>query len=137
MKKKDLFNNINNILDTYALREILIFANTPMYLYRHFKQNISVRDLSKRHSSTDLIKYFEHIVKQLPRDLNTLIYVYASIIALTFKESPEAMKFFIKLDEYKFKWTRELKYIYISTHKSTHSYIKTIEPKMVIQQEAI
>lgn len=114
---------LDKILDLDVLKEKLIFSNTPLYLYKHFRRNESIQELSKRYDSKTLIRIFGNIMMSQNDDLISLVSVYSIIIALTFKEYSEVRQFFLTLDSYNnLKWSRELKEIFFSYSMITQIY---------------
>lgn len=110
---------IFKILDFQALRDIILFANVPSYLFMRFRENDSVLRLANTFSSDELIEIFKYITKRESLRARGHICIYAIIFALTFKERMEVIDFFENLDKYKFEWAIELKFIILGALKTT------------------
>lgn len=132
----DIIDDIGKgLLDLSALTEIYFYANTPMYLYRNFKRNATVEAFASHYGFAELIDYFEKLISKERVDLSELICIYATVIALTFYDYYKTEFFFNKLDSYRLKWARELKYIILSSATSTEFISKKIKPKITITEE--
>lgn len=103
MKEEDLVN----ILDLVSLKEIYLLANTPLYLYKHFKRNPSIQILSKKYDLNEIKKIFCWLVKQ-PRSIDRLACIYSLIIALSFKLDHNTRLFIMNLSKFKVEWLKEL-----------------------------
>ncbi|MDD5681271.1 MAG: hypothetical protein PHI59_08550 [Candidatus Omnitrophica bacterium] len=131
----DLKNIINRELNIHILKEIYIFSNTPMYLYKNFRKDLGIQLLANKYSFADLIDFFENTILKERLELDEIVCIYAIIIALTYIEYYKTAFFFEKLDTYNFKWAKELKYIIMSFAKSTEIIKKKIEPRITIKEE--
>lgn len=110
---------VKNILDISSLEETFISANTPLYIYKNFRKNNSIQNLAEMFDSDYLIKLFNTLVREKRKDLETLIFIYSVIIALTFKDYFKVKRFFSKLDAYRLEWSKELKEIVLTNSKIT------------------
>ena len=75
--------NIDQLAQTYLV------ANTPSYLYRHYRSDQSVQDFARHNNTEDLVSIAEQISRFKNRTLEDLILAYAAIVALTFKDFRE------------------------------------------------
>jgi hypothetical protein len=77
--------------DRDRLGRIYLVANTPSYLYRHFRRDSSVIELA-RATSTDALAGFVREVQDLPeRSPTDVAAAYAAVVALTFHD-PERVR---------------------------------------------
>ena len=73
-------------LNENQLGRIYIVANTPSYLFRHFRAEQSVQRLAKQNTAQDLIEFARGVAVANKRTLKQVIEAYAAIVALTFKD---------------------------------------------------
>lgn len=66
-----------------ALAPIYAYANTPSYLYRHFRSHPTVDLLTSRFSPEDLVATVNEIDGITHRDLREVVTAYACLVALT------------------------------------------------------
>lgn len=118
------------------LKYIHIVSNTPLYLFKNFKSNSIVQNLSKISSTKELIDRFNFLIKN-DLSADSLTELYAIIVALTMKDSFEAHQFFMDLDKYDVKWFNNLKNIYLSILKPTQEYVISQKVVPVLQNENV
>ncbi|MCI0695141.1 hypothetical protein L0337_24420 [candidate division KSB1 bacterium] len=103
------------------LKEIFLFANTPSYLYKNFRQDPTVLGLSEKYSTEELIEFFEQIVKSEKLDTESLIMSYALLFAISLKDYAESHQFLKRIDKYKnLEWIKELQEIILANAKATN-----------------
>ncbi len=103
-----------DILDYRNLEEIVIVANTPMFLYSNFQKNQSLLNFSFSFSDQQLIDFFysEYNGK---RTFRNLVNLYSCIVAISLKDSSYVYGFFKNLKSINnLKWASELADIYFS-----------------------
>jgi len=105
-----------------ALRKWYLFANTPLYLYKHFREEQSVQVLASTYSSSQLIKSFSGVAAQGLNNIDDLIRLYAIIFALTFKDYSDVRSFFENLAEYPLKWSSEIRNIYLNSFRPVNMF---------------
>lgn len=110
---------IGKKLDIDSLMEIYMLANTPFYLYKHFKRNPSIIDVSREFTSEELISTFYNIVDNGISDIKALIFIYGLVIASTNKPYAEVHHFFKELKRFNLKLFDEISDIYLSTANNT------------------
>jgi hypothetical protein len=79
----------STILNESQLARIYLVANTPSYLLRKFRADPSVFELSKRNTVDDLVSFAANIPNSDKRTLKDVVFAYAAIVALTFKNRQE------------------------------------------------
>lgn len=110
---------IDKVLDFNSLTRIFILSNTPLYLYKNFRRNQTVQELSTRYGSSSLIEFVEQAVVEKKLTLEKLVSIYSVIIALSFKNYSEVVDFFNRLDRFEIQWSKELKEIWLSKARIT------------------
>jgi len=104
-----------------GLKEIFLFANTPSYLYKNFRQNPAVFGLAKKYQTEELIEFFEQFVKSEKLDAESLITSYALLFAISLKDYAESRRFLKGIDRYKnLEWIKELQQIILANAKATN-----------------
>lgn len=95
-------------LNLESLTRITAVANTPMYLYRHFRNESSVEEFSKSATTVELFSYVQELARKRSRTFEDTVLGYAALIAITFKPSSEIRKL---IDEHgipRLPWSYEL-----------------------------
>ena len=74
-----------------ALARWYYFANTPAYLYRHYRENCSVQEFADENSISGLIETVLEItaIDTSTRTINQVVIAYAALVGLTFKNVRE------------------------------------------------
>jgi len=112
---------MNLKLNFENLIERLSFANTPAYLYKHYRQDSSIYKLSQENSTAELIEFLKKALCDVG-SISELATVYAILIALTFKKPEEVTDFFVALQNSHLRWADKLAEIYF-----LNSSIKSVE----------
>lgn len=73
-------------LNENELARIYLVANTPSYLYRHYRSDQSVQEVSNQNSAMDLLLFARQIAQLPNRTLRQVIQAYAGLVALTLKD---------------------------------------------------
>jgi len=71
---------------TKRLSEIYLVANTPSYLYKHFRSDEAVEKLAKKYSAEDLINFICQVDSDNNPSLRDIVAAYAGSVALTFHD---------------------------------------------------
>lgn len=98
-------------IDMDILKREYLFASTAAQIYKHFRENSSVRNLAKEKPET-LIKEYKKRTEKGKRRIEGVVVAYAIIIAITFYDYQEALNIFKKFDLSKLEWGEKLKDIY-------------------------
>jgi len=102
------------------LKEIFVFANTPSYLYKNFRQNPAVLGLSEKYQTEELIGFFERLVQSEKPDMESLLMSYALLFAISLKEYAESRRFLNGVDRHKnLEWIKEIREIIIANARAT------------------
>ena len=83
-----------------SLRQWYLFANTPYYLFKHFKEAPEIANISDAYKDNPslLIQTFKDSIQKDLKDFDNLVEIYLLIVALSFFDSQEVRDFFSKLD---------------------------------------
>jgi hypothetical protein len=100
-------------LDYRTLIRDYMVANTPFYLYSHFRRDSSVRTLARETDTGRLVAQVSQLISGGIEDIQDLVSVYASVIALTFKPYSQVREFFSGLDEPEVQWLNDIRRIYL------------------------
>jgi len=113
----ELKMEIKTEIDIESLRQWYLFANTPYYLYRHFKEDPGLGDLAQKYKSNHkiLLEAFEESLKRDLHVFDNVVEVYALIMVLSFFDTPEVITFFEKLEQYPLQWAKDLNEIYLDS----------------------
>lgn len=110
------------------LRDILIFANTPRYLYKNFRKQLSEAELTELPSS-DIFNEFNKVYKEQGiNTIDTCTYLYALLILLTLDDYSEVKEYLIRLRGTKLRWADEILNIYLENPKVTSIQFEEIPP---------
>jgi hypothetical protein len=78
-----------DILDMRDLREAYLYANTPAYLFRRFRENASVQKLATALPISELTKAFNELRSKHPVGLEEIVQEYAILISLSLRDPAE------------------------------------------------
>lgn len=106
------------------LSNLYIICNTPLFLYKRFREDSFVKHLADSNSTNQLIEYFLEIGKKGIFTLPELATAYAIYISLTFKDYESVARFYENEGNINFEWFGDIKQIYISSY--THTNERTI-----------
>ncbi len=93
---------------------IVISANTPRYLYKHFHRSEFVARLAETHSSEALVGIIRETQAKDLRSAEDIALAYACLIALTIRPSTKALPLLATLDAPSLAWSREIVEIHLS-----------------------
>lgn len=127
MKTSEILREIKGILDYSVLNDIILFTNTPSYLFINFRMNASIQAIRDKFLSKDLVKCFQHLIRKGVENSREYICAYGILVAIMLKEPVEVIGFFEKLDKYKIRWAGELKCMFFSSIKSTTLISKSLD----------
>lgn len=102
--KKNILKN----LDIKQLTKYYIYANTPPYLYKHFRENQSVKDLSDACTTDELSKSLEELARSKQNNLEDFVAIYAIILALSYKPYSEIKAVLGRIENYEIDWKEDL-----------------------------
>lgn len=72
-------------LNENQLGRIYLVANTPSYLFRHYRLDESVQRLARQNTVSDLVDFVSSVATNRDRTLLQTLQAYAALVALTFK----------------------------------------------------
>lgn len=107
--------SIEDILDLETLAETYSYANTPSYLYKHFRRNDTVAALSSEYTPDELVEGFNRAMAEKNPHAGILVVIYSIIMAMTLKEYSQVKSFFDELRECALPWAKELSNIFLSS----------------------
>jgi len=117
-------------IDIKQLTNSYLFANTPMYLYRHFRRNPSIKELAENDSTQKLAKEYNKLTSKKTKPINDIVIAYSILIAITFLEYQQALTAFGTVDLSKLDWGNDIKDIYVSKTKITNIFSLAVEPRI-------
>jgi len=113
-------NNLLRDKDIDNLKEVVVFANTPSYLYKNFRRNPAVIGLAEKYRTEELIEFFERLVQSEKLNMETLTKTYALLFAISLKDYAESRRFLNGVDRYKnLEWIKEIQEIIIDNARAT------------------
>jgi hypothetical protein len=81
--------NLEQLIDFKKLSEVFLFANTPIYLYTHFRKDASVQNLAKTCSTNELTDCLGSLLTEPVKDLTSAVKAYAVLVSLSLKPAQE------------------------------------------------
>jgi hypothetical protein len=99
-------------IDTEALKREYLFANTASQLYRHFRENISVKSLSETEKLEALAEEYKARTQNNDRSIDEVVEAYAILMAITFYDYQDAIEAFKMFDLPRLEWGKALEDIY-------------------------
>ena len=88
-------DELDRLVDTFVV------ANTPIYLYKHFRDNPTVRRMAHETPPSDLMRTYNDIAKKTQRTPEEAAQGYAALIALTLCEYDVANHLLSELRSYR------------------------------------
>ena len=117
-------------IDIKQLTNSYLFANTPMYLYRHFRRNISLKELAENNPTKRLVAEYKRRTAKKKRAVEDITIAYSILVAITFLEYQQALAAFDTINLSKLDWGNEIKDIYTSKTKITNIVRLSVEPQI-------
>jgi len=99
-------------IDTEALKREYLFANSAAQLYRHFRENISLQNLSEIEKLEVLVEEYKTRTEKNERSIEEVVEAYGILLAVTFYDYEKAAKAFKKFDLSRLEWGKDLEDIY-------------------------
>ena len=115
-------------LDIRQVASVYLFANTPMYLYRHLREIDSVRDLGKDVSLKDLVDEYDRRTLSKGKSVEDIAIAYTLLVAITFWEYREALEALSKFELSRLDWGSDVKDIFISKSPITTLLELSVKP---------
>lgn len=103
--------------DKINLKEVVseyLFANTPMYLYKHLRSNASIKELAKNTTLEVLLKEYDRRTSKEERTAEEAAVAYALLVAVTFLGYSQALAAFRQFDLSRLDWGNDIMDIFIS-----------------------
>jgi hypothetical protein len=97
------------------LEKVYVVANTPSYVYRHFRAEEGVQTLGKIYDSRRLVEHIVEIERKEERTLGDIISAYAATVALTFKNIGEVKEVMRDLRIERVEWAVKILSLWIAT----------------------
>lgn len=120
--------------DRKNLREIYVYANTPMYLYRQLQASSIVQRMAREESTKALFERIRAVKQNERNDIDWIAIGYAALVAATMKDDfnkEEALKLAVNTG---LDWAKHLleigRVLYIPSTRVTESDIifpRTVE----------
>ena len=121
-------------IDLKPLIDAYLFANTPMYLYRHFRNNASLQELAERTSIQILVAEYDRRTVKETRSIEDIVVAYSTLIAITFLKYQRALEVFENLGLSRLDWGDEIRSIFTSTTKIVNVFRETVKPKSYVDR---
>lgn len=117
-------------LNLTSLTEWYMFANTPMYLYQHFRQDSSVQHLAETVSGKNLCDAYTVIARQSDRLLEDVVCAYAYLAALTLQDYAKARPYIDQLASSPLDWTEDISRIFLAHSTVTQQIAFDLPPRL-------
>jgi len=111
--------SIESSLDLKPLSVKYLLANTPMYLYSRFREEMTIQNLCHQFDLTALAEEFNRRVGREPRCIQDVVVAYGIVIGLTFLEANLTNASFGRMDLSKLDWGTALRDIFHQSHIPT------------------
>lgn len=117
-------------IDIKPLTNAYLFANTPMYLYRHFRRNTSLKELAENNPTQRLVDEYNRRTDKKTKSTKDIAIAYSILIAITFLEYKQALAAFDTINLSRLDWGNDIKDIYNSKIKITNIIRLCVEPRI-------
>jgi hypothetical protein len=121
-----------SILNQSQLAQIYLVANTPSYLFRHYRADSSIWEVARRYSVAELVLSVAEIAHLDERTLNQVVLAYAALVALSFKNPKEVHAATAHVSFAGLNWAEHLLALASSQQTSTQEF--EIQARPTIQQ---
>lgn len=116
------------------LAQIYVVANTPSYLYRHFKKDPAVEDLAKTNSVAELVSTAKIDGATAARSLPEIVSAYAALIALTLKDYNQISNTLREGNFPGLHWAKDIVRVWDRTRISTQTLPVSVQFLSVVRQ---
>lgn len=103
-----------------ALQSYFVFANTPAYLFRHYRRNPAVQVLGSQCRVEELVAEIESL-KDEPPTVDVAVRLYALLVAITLSADPAARDTVRALSCPSLSWFEDIKRIFLASGMPTTS----------------
>lgn len=110
------------------LVEIYMYANTPRYLYKHFRNSSAVQRLTTQHSPRELIDIFRRIILYESLSLRAVVSAYAVLMGLSFYEYKDTAYLLENIDSSHLVWGDEITDLIVERAVVTSMHQARFEP---------
>ncbi|MBA7578946.1 hypothetical protein ES708_20812 [subsurface metagenome] len=117
-------------IDIQPLIDAYLFANTPSYLYRHFRQNASLKELAENNPIKSLVSEYNIRTAKKRKTVEDVAVAYSILTTITFLEYQQALVAFDMINLSKLDWGNEIKDIYTSRIRITDITKLDVEPRI-------
>jgi hypothetical protein len=95
------------MIDMDRLSDIYLMANTPAYLFKHFRRESSLQSFAQNASTATLSDYLRSLADRQQLELDEVVRAYAYLIALSLKE-PDGITCLESLPRLPLDWQGEI-----------------------------
>lgn len=113
-----------------------LFSNTPMYLYQHYRRNVSLQNLAIKNKPETLAEEFKRITSKETKSLEETVTAYSILMSFTFLDYGKAFELLNSLAVSKLEWGTELKDIY-NANKKVWNILRLTPVPLKFRQEQI
>jgi len=117
-----------NLVQTYMV------ANTPGYLYKHYRRMEALQELRKRYSPEELATFVEEVDTSPEASLEDVVKAYAATVALTLGDNSSAVAVVEGLRVERLAWVKRIVETWRSTFTITSKFVYRSEPKIGVKQ---
>lgn len=101
------------------LSKWFLFANTPRYLYKKFRSDISVREIANEYTPDELAHFVQEIDQSENRNIQDVVKAYIFVVALTFQNPSGVFENLESIRIENLKWVGDLIRIWDSQRSGT------------------
>jgi len=110
-------------LDLRSAEKVLLYANTPYYVYKHLRTDKNVLYISENLSSEEIISELEELMTRHELSRVESVKAYSYLIALTFINDKASLHFLRTVyHDPKIRWFKELINLHLSSFVSTNQH---------------
>lgn len=117
-------------IDLKPLINTYLFANTPMYLYRHFRRNASLKELAENNPAQRLVDEYKRRTSKKTKSTKDIVIAYSILVTITFLEYQQALAVFDMIDLSGLDWGNDIKDIYMSKIEITSVTRLVVKPQI-------
>lgn len=110
-------------LDLRSVEKVLLYANTPYYVYKNLRIDKNVLYISEQLSSTEIISKLEGLMSGHELSRIESVKAYSYLIALTFINDKSSLHFLRTVyHNPKIRWFKEIINLHLSSFVSTNQH---------------
>lgn len=120
--------NLHPSINLESLVEDYVVSNTPEYLYKKLRSNLSVQWMAKNLQAQTIVEIYKEIQQKKVKSAEDIALAYGALVSLSFKDYSETQPVLESLPLEGFEWGAKIKELIISLVTPTLIITTTLPP---------